>query len=293
MLSLDTLKVNFFVFLSMRVRLNCRTFFALEITSKLSSGLRSVYLFVDRSKLTKKTEMIAMSKRVTICGVDTSTLPKLTQKESAELLAKIADGDDAARNYFINCNLRLVLSVSQRYSHKVDNLDDIFQIGCVGLIKAVDNFKTEFGVRFSTYAVPMILGEVRRYLREGSVRVSRGVRDIAYQALQARDKLESESVDEASIDMIADEMKLPVYKVLYCLDAISDPVSLSETVYSDEEDGVSLQDHIADKNAPKTHGRKMLRCSTLYAHWMTKSAIYLSSAISKAKRKRKSRRKSV
>ena len=188
-----------------------------------------------------------MSKKVTICGVDTSTLPKLTQKESAELLAKIADGDDAARNYFINCNLRLVLSVSQRYSHKVDNLDDIFQIGCVGLIKAVDNFKAEFGVRFSTYAVPMILGEVRRYLREGSVRVSRGVRDIAYQALQARDKLERESVDEASIDMIADEMKLPVYKVLYCLDAISDPVSLSETVYSDEEDGVSLQDHIADK----------------------------------------------
>lgn len=190
-----------------------------------------------------------MGKKVTICGVDTSALPKLSQKESAELLARIAAGDDVARNYFINCNLRLVLSVSQRYAHKVDNLDDIFQIGCVGLIKAVDNFKSEFGVRFSTYAVPMILGEIRRYLREGSIRVSRGVRDVAYQALQTREKLERESVDEASIDMIADEMKLPVYKVLYCLDAISDPVSLSETVYSDEDDSVSLQDHIADKKS--------------------------------------------
>lgn len=187
-----------------------------------------------------------MSKKVTICGVDTSTLPKLTQSEQNELLVKIAQGDDVARNYFINCNLRLVLSIAQRYAHKVDNLDDIFQIGCVGLIKATDNFSVEVGVRFSTYAVPMILGEIRRYLREGSIRVSRGVRDVAYKALQTREKLERESVDEASINMIAEEMNLPVYKVLYCLDAITEPISLSEAVYSDEEDSLSLEDSIAD-----------------------------------------------
>ena len=156
-----------------------------------------------------------MSKKVTICGVDTSALPKLSQEEQKKLLMQIAKGDDVARNYFINCNLRLVLSVAQRYAHRVENLDDIFQIGCVGLIKATDNFSVDVGVRFSTYAVPMILGEIRRYLREGSIRVSRGVRDVAYQALQTREKLERESVDEASIDMIAEEMKLPVYKVLY------------------------------------------------------------------------------
>lgn len=187
-----------------------------------------------------------MSKKVTICGVDTSTLPKLSQSEQNELLVKIAQGDEVARNYFINCNLRLVLSIAQRYAHKVDNLDDIFQIGCVGLIKATDNFSVEVGVRFSTYAVPMILGEIRRYLREGSIRVSRGVRDVAYKALQTRERLERESVDEASINMIAEEMNLPVYKVLYCLDAITEPISLSEAVYSDEEDSLSLQDNIAD-----------------------------------------------
>ena len=185
-----------------------------------------------------------MGKKVTICGVDTSALPKLSQKEANELLEKIGKGDQTARSYFINCNLRLVLSIVQRYSYKVDNPDDIFQIGCVGLIKAVDNFRIDVGVRFSTYAVPMILGEIRRYLREGSMRVSRGVRDIAYQALQTRERLESEAVDEASIQMIADEMKLPVYKVLYCLDAISDPISLNEAVYYDDYDSLSLKDNI-------------------------------------------------
>ncbi|MCH5156255.1 MAG: sigma-70 family RNA polymerase sigma factor [Clostridiales bacterium] len=187
-----------------------------------------------------------MSKKVIICGVDTSALPKLSQKESNELLIRIEQGDANARNYFINCNLRLVLSIVQRYSYRVDNPDDLFQIGCVGLIKAVDNFRVSVGVCFSTYAVPMIVGEIRRFLREGSMRVSRGIRDVAYQALQTREKLEAESVDEASIQQIADEMQLPVYKVLYCLDAISEPVSLSEAVYSDEDDSLTLQDHISD-----------------------------------------------
>ena len=186
-----------------------------------------------------------MSKKVIICGVDTSALPKLSQKESNDLLIQIGHGDLNARSYFINCNLRLVLSIVQRYSYRA-NPDDLFQIGCVGLIKAVDNFRVDVGVCFSTYAVPMIVGEIRRFLREGSMRVSRGIRDVAYQALQTREKLEAESVDEASIQQIADEMQLPVYKVLYCLDAISEPISLSETVYSDEEDSLSLQDHISD-----------------------------------------------
>ncbi len=187
-----------------------------------------------------------MSKKVVICGVDTSSLPKLSQKESNELLLAISKGDVEARNYFINCNLRLVLSIVQRYSYRVDNPDDLFQIGCVGLIKAVDNFNVNIGVCFSTYAVPMIIGEIRRFLREGSIRVSRGIRDVAYQALQTREKLESENVDEASIQQIAEEMQLPVYKVLYCLDAISEPISLSEAVYSDEDDSLTLQDHISD-----------------------------------------------
>lgn len=187
-----------------------------------------------------------MSKKVVICGVDTSSLPKLSQKESNELLLAIEKGDTNARNYFINCNLRLVLSIVQRYSYRVDNPDDLFQIGCVGLIKAVDNFRVDVGVCFSTYAVPMIVGEIRRFLREGSIRVSRGIRDVAYQALQTREKLESESTDEASIQQIAEEMNMPVYKVLYCLDAISEPISLSEAVYSDEEDSLTLQDHISD-----------------------------------------------
>ena len=193
-----------------------------------------------------------MSRKVTICGVDTSTLPKLSQREQRDLLVKISQGDAAARNYFINCNLRLVLSVAQRYAYRADNMDDIFQIGCVGLIKATDNFSIEVGVNFSTYAVPLILGEIRRYLREGSIRVSRGVRDIAYQALQARDKLEKECVDEATIDMIADEMQLPVFKVLYCLDAITEPISLSEAVYTDEEDSLSLEDNIADSKCSES-----------------------------------------
>ncbi len=193
-----------------------------------------------------------MSRKVTICGVDTSTLPKLSQREQRDLLVKISQGDAAARNYFINCNLRLVLSVAQRYAYRADNMDDIFQIGCVGLIKATDNFSIEVGVNFSTYAVPLILGEIRRYLREGSIRVSRRDRDIAYQALQARDKLEKECVDEATIDMIADEMHLPVFKVLYCLDAITEPISLSEAVYTDEEDSLSLEDNIADSKCSES-----------------------------------------
>ena len=191
-----------------------------------------------------------MSRKVVVCGVDTSTLPKLTAKQSNDLLQKIKQGDKDARNYFINCNMRLVLSVVQRYIHRVNNPDDLFQIGCVGLIKSVDNFNVDLNVRFSTYAVPMIIGEIRRYLRESnSLRVSRGIRDVAYQALQTRERLESETSAEVTVEVIAQELKLPIFKVMYCLDAISDMVSLSDAVYADEEDSISVEDSIADSKS--------------------------------------------
>lgn len=190
-----------------------------------------------------------MKRKVEICGVDTSALPKLSQAQSHELLREIQMGNLNARTEFINCNLRLVLSIVQRYVSRSSNLDDLFQIGCVGLIKSVDNFNPDFGVRFSTYAVPMIDGEIRRFLRESnSLRVSRGVRDVAYRALQARDKLERESSQEISVAEVAEELHLPVFRVIYCLDAISDPVSLSDAVFSDEEDSLSLQERIADES---------------------------------------------
>lgn len=190
-----------------------------------------------------------MKRKVEICGVDTSALPKLSSAQSRELLQQIRNGNANARNEFINCNLRLVLSIVQRYVSRSKNLDDLFQIGCVGLIKSVDNFNPDFGVCFSTYAVPMIDGEIRRFLRESnSLRVSRGVRDVAYRALQTRDKLENETSRDVTVNDVAEELHLPVFKVIYCLDAISDPVSLSDAVYSDEEDSLSLQDHIADES---------------------------------------------
>ena len=198
-----------------------------------------------------------------ICGVNTSALPKLTNEQSTQLLLQIKQGDKAAREKFINCNMRLVLAVVQRFSSRNANADDMFQIGCVGLIKAADNFNTDFGVRFSTYAVPMIEGEIRRYLRESnSLRVSRGVRDVAYRALQVRDRLEKESLCEVTVEHIAKEMDMPVFKVTYCLDAISDPVSLSEKVYGDEEDSLYLEDHIADERVSEN---AWVEKATLYA----------------------------
>lgn len=202
-------------------------------------------------------------RKVEICGVNTSALPKLTNEQSTQLLLQMKQGDKAAREKFINCNMRLVLTVVQRFSSRSANADDMFQIGCVGLIKAADNFNTDFGVRFSTYAVPMIEGEIRRYLRESnSLRVSRGVRDVAYRALQVRDRLEKESLCEVTVEHIAKEMDMPVFKVTYCLDAISDPISLSEKVYGDEEDSLYLEDHIADERVSEN---AWVEKATLYA----------------------------
>ncbi|MBR2303352.1 MAG: sigma-70 family RNA polymerase sigma factor [Clostridia bacterium] len=189
-----------------------------------------------------------MIKKVTICGIDTSTLPKLTHDEATKLLQQIKQGDDFARNKFVLCNMRLVLSIVQRYSGKTNNADDLFQVGCLGLLKAVDNFNTDYNLRFSTYAVPMIIGEIRRFLREGnSLHVSRSVRDMAFLALQTRERLEYDSDKQATMDDIAKELGQPVEVVKNALDAISEPVSLFEPVFCDDSDSMLVMDQIDDK----------------------------------------------
>lgn len=188
-----------------------------------------------------------MLQKVVICGVDTSGLPKLTEKEQEELMLRLKGGDEKAREQFIIGNMRLVLSLVRRFWAKKANADDVFQAGCVGLIKAIDNFDLSVGVKFSTYAVPMILGEIKRYLRDGnSLRVSRSIRDTAYRILKVREKLEV-SDEDVTYDKIAKEMNIAVSEVAYALDAISDPVSLYDPVYNKSGDTLLLMDQIFDE----------------------------------------------
>ncbi len=192
-------------------------------------------------------EGIVLSK-VVICGVDTSGLPKLSAKEMDELMKRLKAGDKRARDEFIVGNMRLVLSLVKRFWAKNANADDVFQAGCVGLIKAIDNFDLKFNVKFSTYAVPMILGEIKRFLRDGnSLRVSRSIRDTAYKILKVREGLE-ERDEEATIERIAAEMQVKEREVVYALDAISDPVSLSEPVYNKSGDTLQLMDQLCDES---------------------------------------------
>ncbi|MBE6064188.1 RNA polymerase sporulation sigma factor SigG [Clostridium cochlearium] len=185
--------------------------------------------------------------KVEICGVNTSKLPVLKGKEMKELLIKTQQGDLKARERFIKCNLRLVLSVIQRFNNRGENPDDLFQVGCIGLIKAIDNFDLSHNVRFSTYAVPMIIGEIRRYLRDNnSIRVSRSLRDIAYKALQVRDKLIAKNNKEPTISEISKELDIPREDVVFALDAIQDPLSLFEPVYQDGGDSIYVMDQISD-----------------------------------------------
>ena len=185
--------------------------------------------------------------KVEICGVDTTGLPKLTAKENEELMLRIKAGDKAAREKFIVGNMRLVLSLMKRFRSKSASQDDVFQAGCVGLIKAIDHFDISVGVKFSTYAVPMILGEMKRFLRDGnSLRVSRSIRDTAYQVLKARERIESRD-EEATIEKIAKELEVAEREVVYALDAISDPISLYEPVYNKSGDTLLLMDHLCDK----------------------------------------------
>lgn len=186
--------------------------------------------------------------KVEICGVDTSTLPVLSNERMRELFPLVHGGDKAARDEFIQGNLRLVLSVIQRFSGRGENADDLFQVGCIGLMKALDNFDTSQNVRFSTYAVPMIIGEIRRYLRDNNViRVSRSMRDTAYKALQSRDKLQAQWNREPTVTEIAQEMQLPRQDVVFALEAIQDPVSLFEPVYNDGGDALYIMDQVKDE----------------------------------------------
>ena len=186
--------------------------------------------------------------KVEICGVDTSTLPVLTNERMRELFPLVHSGDRAAREEFISGNLRLVLSVVQRFSGRGENADDLFQVGCIGLIKALDNFDVSQNVRFSTYAVPMIIGEIRRYLRDNNpIRVSRSLRDTAYKALQARDALVSRLDREPTVGEIAREIGLPEEDVVFAMEAIQDPVSLFEPVYNDGGDAIYIIDQVRDQ----------------------------------------------
>ena len=186
--------------------------------------------------------------RVEICGVHTSQLPVLTSSEKRELLKLAGEGDAQAREKLIDGNLRLVLSLVGRFTGRGENPDDLFQVGCIGLIKAVDNFNTELDVEFSTYAVPMILGEIRRYLRDNNaIRVSRSVRDLAYRALAAREKLSAEG--EPTLEDVAAAVGEEPAEVAAALEAIAEPVSLFDTVYSEGGDSLCVMDQIRDKDA--------------------------------------------
>lgn len=187
--------------------------------------------------------------KVEICGVNTAKLPLLSEKEKEELWDRIDKGDQEAREKFIQGNLRLVLSITKRFAGNNENVDDLFQIGCIGLIKAIDNFDRSVGVKFSTYAVPMIMGEIRRFLRDNnSIRVSRSLRDIAYKAIYAKEILMKKSQKEPTVADIANEIGLTKEEVVYALDAIQSPVSLYEPVYSEGGDTLYVMDQISDKN---------------------------------------------
>lgn len=186
--------------------------------------------------------------KVEICGVNTARLPVLTNEEKEQLFTRIKTGDMEARERYIKGNLRLVLSVIKRFSNSSENVDDLFQIGCVGLIKAIDNFDTTLNVKFSTYAVPMIIGEIRRYLRDNnSIRVSRSLRDTAYKAIYARENYVKQHQKEPTITEIAEEIGMEKEDIVYALDAIQIPVSLYEPVYTEGGDTLYVMDQISDK----------------------------------------------
>lgn len=190
---------------------------------------------------------MALSK-VEICGVNTAKLPLLKNEEKEELFKRIKQGDEEAREIYIKGNLRLVLSVIKRFSNSNENVDDLFQIGCIGLIKAIDNFDSTLDVKFSTYAVPMIIGEIRRYLRDNnSIRVSRSLRDTAYKAIYAKEGLIKKNLKEPTINEIADEIGISKEDIVFALDAIQSPVSLYEPVYTEGGDTLYVLDQISDK----------------------------------------------
>lgn len=191
--------------------------------------------------------------KVEICGINTNNIKVLSEKEKTELLVKAHNGDKEAREKLINSNLRLVLSVIQRFTNRGENPDDLFQVGCIGLIKAIDNFDLSHEVRFSTYAVPMIIGELRRYLRDNnSVRVSRSLRDTAYKAIQVKEKLSNELMREPTAEEIAENLGISKQQVVLALEAIVEPVSLYEPVYNEGGDAIYVLDQIGDNSSAES-----------------------------------------
>lgn len=189
-----------------------------------------------------------MINKVEICGVNTATLPNLKRGEKQALMLRIKEGDSYAREEFVRGNLRLVLSVIQKFSSRKEQMDDLFQVGCVGLIKAIDNFDLSQNVQFSTYAVPMIIGEIRRYLRDNStIRVSRSLKDTAYRALAVREELTNKNSKDPTVEEIAKILELPKEEVVFALDAIQEPVSLFEPMYNDGGDAMYVMDQISDE----------------------------------------------
>ena len=208
-----------------------------------------------------------MRGKVEICGINTAKLERLSQQEMTELLHRVKQGDEAAREKLIYGNLKLVLSVVQRFAGRGENMDDLFQVGCIGLIKAIDNFDVSQDVRFSTYGVPMIIGEVRRYLRDNSaIRVSRSIRDIAYKVLQMRETLMSQSQKEPTVEEIAKALEIPREDVVMALDAIVDPVSLFEPVYSDTDDNTRLMDQMGDEKNTAEHWLEQISLKEAVSH---------------------------
>ena len=197
---------------------------------------------------------MSMQGKVEICSVNTAKLPRLTAEETDGLLKKAKAGDAAARDALIQGNLRLVLSVIQKFAGRGENADDLFQVGCVGLIKAIDNFDPSHEVKFSTYGVPMIAGEIRRYLRDNSaMRVSRGTRDVAYRALQVKERLMAERGEEPGVEEIAQILGAPRSEVVFAMEAICDPVSLYEPVYTDSGENVTVMDQVGDSRNTDEH----------------------------------------
>ena len=191
-----------------------------------------------------------MANKVVICGVDTSTLPKCNNQKLEELMKEIKQGNMNAREEFIMYNMRLVLSIVKRFSSGKNNADDIFQVGIIGLIKSIDNFNTEIGVKFSTYAVPMIIGEIRKYLRDSSsIKVTRSIRDVAYKALQAKERILYNSNKEPTIEEISKETGIPEKQIAEAMDAISEPLSLYDTVFHDDGDSIMIMDQIKDDSS--------------------------------------------
>lgn len=185
--------------------------------------------------------------KVQICGINTSELKTLTEKEKISLLKEVKNGNKEARDKLINGNLRLVLSIIQRFNGRGEHADDLFQVGCIGLMKSVDNFDLSQNVKFSTYAVPMIIGEIRRYLRDNnSIRVSRSLRDTAYKALGAKERLMAKNENEPTIEQISKEIGIDKDDIIFALDAIQDPVSLYEPIYNDGTDAIFVMDQLSD-----------------------------------------------